>query len=187
MLRGYLANAEEVQVRGVEVDSSVRVSRRMSVYAAVAYTEGKYVSFPDAPPPLEETGGPQVKDISGSDLPGISPWALSIGGEYAQPAALFGTRGEVFAGLDGSYRSSFSSSATASRFLVIDGYGLLNARLGYRWGDGWSLSFWSRNLLDQDYFELLSAAPGGSGLYVGLPGDPRTVGVSLQIAIPSNK
>jgi iron complex outermembrane recepter protein len=187
VLRGYLANAEEVQVRGIELDGNVRVSRRMSVYAAVAYTEGKYVSFPDAPPPLEETGGPQVKDISGSDLPGISRWALSIGGEYARPAPAFGARGEVFAGLDGSYRSSFSSSATASRFLVIDGYALLNARLGYRWGDGWSLSLWSRNLLNQDYFELLSAAPGGSGLYVGLPGDLRTVGVSLQIAIPSNQ
>ena len=37
-----------------------------------------YVSFPDAPPPLEETGGPQVKDISGSVLPGISKWAFSI-------------------------------------------------------------------------------------------------------------
>jgi iron complex outermembrane receptor protein len=47
------------------------------------------------------------------------------------------------------------------------------------------VSVWVRNLLDRDYFELLAAAPGGSGLYVGLPGDPRTVGVTLRMAFRS--
>ena len=46
--------------------------RSVSLYVAAAFTDGKYVSFPDAPPPLEETGGPQVKDVSGTVLPGIS-------------------------------------------------------------------------------------------------------------------
>ena len=85
VLRGYLANAEKVRVRGVEFDGSARVNDHLSFYGAAAYTDGKYVSFPDAPPPLEDTGGPQVKDISGSDLPGISKWAVSLGGEYVNP------------------------------------------------------------------------------------------------------
>ena len=182
VLRGYLANAEKVRVRGVEFDGSARVNRNLSFYGAAAYTDGKYVSFPDAPPPLEETGGPQVKDISGSDLPGISKWALSLGGEYAHPASILGRAGELFGAVDASYRSSFSSNASASRYLVVDGYALLNARVGFRWADGWSLSLWSRNLLNKDYYELLSAAPGGSGLYVGLPGEPRTVGVTLRMS-----
>ena len=55
-----------------------------SLYAAAAYTDGTYVSFADAPPPLEETGGPQVKDISGSLLPGISKQAVSFGGEWVE-------------------------------------------------------------------------------------------------------
>ena len=187
VLRGYLANAEKVRVRGAEFDGSARVNRNLSLYGSAAYTDGVYVSFPDAPPPLEETGGPQVKDISGSDLPGISKWALSWGGEYAHPRNVFGRTGELFSAIDASYRSSFSSSATASKYLVIDGYALLNARVGFRWADGWSLSLWSRNLLDKNYFELLSAAPGGSGLYVGLPGDPRTVGVTLRMSVRSRK
>jgi iron complex outermembrane receptor protein len=66
---------------------------------------------------------------------------------------------------------------------MIDGYALLNARIGFRWADGWSVSAWSRNLLNTNYLELLSAAPGGSGLFVGLPGDPRTVGVTLRMAL----
>ena len=180
VLRGYLANAEKVRVRGVEFDGSARVNRNLSFYGAAAYTDGKYVSFPDAPPPLEDTGGPQVKDISGSVLPGISKWALSLGGEYVNPGTLLGRAGEFFGALDASYRSSFSSSATASRYLVVDGYSLLNARVGFRWADGWTLSLWSRNLLDKDYFELLTAAPGNTGLYVGQPGDRRTVGLTMR-------
>jgi len=182
VLRGYLANAEKARVRGVEFDGSARVSRNVSLYGAAAYTDGKYVSFPDAPPPLEETGGPEVKDISGSPLPGISRWALSLTGEYAAPATILGRDGEFFGALDGSYRTSFSSSPSASKYLVVDGYSLLNARLGYRWSGGWAITAWSRNLLGKDYFDLLTAAPGNTGLYVGQPGDPRTVGVTLRMA-----
>jgi len=185
VLRGYLANAEKVRVRGVEFDGSARASRHVSFYGAAAYTDGRYVSFPDAPPPLEDTGGPQVKDISGSVLPGISMWAGSFGAEYSNPSKLLGRSGDFFAALDASYRSSFSSSPSASRYLVVDGYSLLNARVGFRWTDGWTLSVWSRNLLDRDYFELLTAAPGNTGLYVGQPGDGRTLGVTLRMALRS--
>ncbi len=108
-----------------------------------------------------------------------------MGGEYARPATFFGEAGEFFAALDTSYRSSFSSSASASRYLVVDGYPLVNPRIGFRWTDSWTLSLWSRNLLNKDYFELLSAAPGNTGLYVGQPGDRRTVGVTMRVNLRS--
>ena len=185
VLRGYLANAEKVRVRGVEFDGAFRVNRSLSFYGATAYTDGKYISFPDAPPPLEDTGGPQVKDISGSVLPGLSEWALSAGGQYGHPATVLGQAGEFVGAVDASYRSSFSSSASASKYLVVDGYALLNARVGFQWADGWALTLWSRNLLDKNYYELLTAAPGNTGLYVGQPGDGRTVGLTLRIAFAS--
>jgi iron complex outermembrane receptor protein len=183
VLRGYLANAERVRVRGAEFDGNARVNRSLTFYGAVAYTDGKYISFPDAPPPLEDTGGPQVKDISGSVLPGLSKWALSVGGEYVNRRTIFGHATELFGALDTSYRSSFSSSASASRYLIVDGYSLLNARIGVRWSDGWSVSLWSRNLLDKNYYELLTAAPGNTGLYVGQPGDGRTVGLTMRVGL----
>ncbi|MFN7913868.1 MAG: TonB-dependent receptor [Vicinamibacterales bacterium] len=182
VLRGYLANAEKVRVRGLEFDGSVAFGKRLSFYAAAAATDGTYVSFTDAPPPLEETGGPQVKDISGSLLPGISKGAVSFGGEWAEAGRLLGRPGQFFTAFDTSYRSSFSSSATPSKYLVVDGYTLLNARVGFRAAEGWTVSTWARNLLNTDYYDLLSAAPGNSGLYVGQPGDGRTVGVTLRLA-----
>jgi len=182
VLRGYLANAEKVRVRGIEFDGNIKVNEDLTFYGAAAFNDGRYISFPDAPPPLEDTGGPQVKDISGSSLPGISKWALSFGGEYTIPRNLISRPGKFFISADGSYRSAFSSSPSASRYLVVSGYPLLNARIGFRWNDGWAISAWSRNLLDHEYYEFLSAAPGNSGLYVGQPGDQRTFGVTLQRA-----
>ena len=93
VLRGYLANAEKVRVRGVEFDGNARVSSRLSFYGAAAYTDGTVRLLPDAPPPLEDTGGPQVKDISGSELPGISKWALSCRRRVRPSGAVLGRAG----------------------------------------------------------------------------------------------
>src|SRR5690606_37160718 len=152
---------------GFEFDGNARIVNHVSLYTTVAYTDGRYVTFRDAPPPLEDTGGPQVKDISGSLLPGISKWAASFGGEYATRGRLVGRVGEFFAGLDGSYRTSFSSSPSASRYMFVDGYSLFNPRIGFRRADGWAVTVWARNVFDKNYYELLTAAPGNTGLYVG--------------------
>jgi len=180
VLRGYLANAEKVRVRGVEFDGRAQVSDNFSTYASLAWTDGKYVSFPDAPPALENTGGPQAVDISGTRLPGISEWAASLGGEVTQAGGFLGRDGEFFTALDVFYRSDFSSSPTESDFLSVEGYATLNGRLGFRAANGWDIFLWGRNLLEEQYFELLAAQPGNSGLYVGQPADPRTYGITLR-------
>ena len=187
VIRGYLANADKVRVRGAEFDGSAHLSRDLSLYGAAALTDGRYVRFVDAPPPLEATGGPQFQDISGSVLPGISRWATTFGAEYGHRTSLAGRAGQLFGAIDTSYRSWFSSSATYSHYLVVDGYSLLNARVGFRAASGWSVTLWSRNLLNKDYFELLTAAPGNTGLFVGQPGDRRTLGVTLRVALHSTK
>lgn len=179
-LRGYLANADKARVRGVEFDTSAKLGESLSLYGAIAWTDGKYVRFDNAPARLEGTGGPQAIDISGERLPGISKWAGSVGGEYTLAGRLLGREGYFFAALDNSFRTNFSSSATPSEYLNVGGYALWNSRVGFRATNGWDLYFWARNLTDKDYFELKSAAPGGSGLVVGQPGDPRTFGATLR-------
>jgi iron complex outermembrane receptor protein len=180
--RGYLANAEKVRVRGAELDGNIRFSRNISLYGAVAYTDGEYVSFTNAPVPLEETGAPDAfKDISGGKLPGISKWAGSFGGEVlSNPIKLIGQESKLFLGLDTYYRSSFSSSPSPSQFLNIDEYALLNGRFGFRATSGLSVFVWGRNLLNKDYFEQLLPAAGNAGHYAGVLGDPRTYGVTLR-------
>ncbi|WP_213980753.1 TonB-dependent receptor [Sphingomonas sp. dw_22] len=204
VIRGYLANAEKVRVRGIEFDSSFRPSRRFNAYVNGAYTDAKYAKFKDAPCPPELSGGttadathpaspagqpgtatnpsysPAFCDISGQVLPGISKWSFSAGGEYNVPARLFGASGEVYLGYDGSYRSRFSSNPSPSAYTWIDGYSLSNFRLGFRTDDRLNVYGWVRNAFDQHYFELLSTQSGSTGLVVGQPGDPRTYGLTIS-------
>ncbi len=186
--RGYIANAEKVNVNGIEIDANIKANQNFSFYAAAAYTDAKYVRFTNAPLPLEETGltvnGVQVafKDISGGALPGVSKWAGSIGGEFATAAKSVGKDTKFFVALDGSFRSSFSSSPSPSKYRNIDGYSLLNARAGFKAPYGISGYVWGRNLLDKNYFEQLLPAGGNAGHYAGVLGDQRTIGVTLRYA-----
>jgi iron complex outermembrane receptor protein len=188
--RGYLANAEKVRVQGLEIDGSYQAGRFLTLNAAASYLDGKYVSFTNAPLPLEETGHTETvngvpntqvafKDASGGRLPGISKWNISGGAELSTAGSLIEKEGRFFIAGDVSYRSSYSSNPTPSRVLVIDGYTLLNARLGFR-SEKFSLFVWSRNLGGTNYFEQLQAAAGNSGLYAGVLGDPRTYGATLR-------
>ncbi|MGX5816892.1 TonB-dependent receptor [Chitinophaga lutea] len=179
--RGYLANAEKVQVRGAELDGNIRFSNNFSLFGAVAYTDGKYKSFKNAPVPLEETGGPSAfKDISGGRLPGISKWTATLGGEASKAGKFLGTGGRYFIGLDGYYRSEFSSSSSPSPYLNVDGYVLVNGRFGFRAAKGVSVFIWGRNIFNKDYFEQLLVAAGNAGQYAAVLGDPATYGITLR-------
>jgi iron complex outermembrane receptor protein len=182
--RGYLANAEGVQVRGMEVDGTLSLNKHFSFYGNVAYTDAIYTSFKNAPVSLEETGGVAFfKDISGQDLPGVSTWAASLGGEYTNVAKFLGQIGEFYLAVDQYARSRFSSSPTPSKYLNVEGYSLLNARIGFRAAKGVSISIWGRNVLNQNYFEQLLPAGGNAGQYAAVLGDPRTYGITLRQSI----
>lgn len=181
--RGFLANADEVRVIGVEVDGNIRITQAITLTGALAYTDAIYVSFPNAPVPLEETGCEfAFKDISGGRLPGVSKWAGSFGGEYSKEAKFFGKSGTFFFGTDLYFRSEFSSSPSPSQFLNVEGYALVNARTGFRVKEGFSAFIWSRNLLNQDYYEQLLPAAGNAGHFAAVLGDPATYGVTFRYA-----
>jgi iron complex outermembrane receptor protein len=182
--RGYLANADKVRVRGAELDASFVISNHFTVNGAATYTDGKYIKFTNAPLPLEETGASvSFKDVSGSSLPGVSKWAGSLGGEYTTEAKFFGNLGKFFVAIDSYARSEFSSSPSASKYLVVPGYAIFNGRLGFRATEGLSINFWGRNLLNKDYFEQLLPAGGNAGHYAGVLGDQRTYGITLKYSL----
>jgi iron complex outermembrane receptor protein len=187
--RGYLANAEKIRVRGFELDGNIQIKKNLILYGNLAFTDGRYVTFTNAPLPLEETGltvdGKQVafKDISGSELPGISKWSGAVGGEYSFNGNLIKKQGKYFFAVDSYFRSGFSSSPTPSAYLNIDGYALMNARIGFRSVNGPSITLWGRNLLNKDYFEQLLPAGGNAGHYAGVLGDQLTFGVTLKYTI----
>lgn len=204
-LRGYIANVPKVRSQGFEADFSARPSERFNGYVNFAYTDATYRKFDNAPPPIELTGGssfsgtncsiptslainvsPISCDISGQRLPGVSKYAVSYGGEANVPLQLSGRNGQVYFGVDGSYRSSFSSNATPSASTTVDGYTLTNFRLGWRSdpgspGVGIDVFGWVRNAFNVTYFEQYQIAPNSVGLVVGNLGDPRTFGATAKL------
>jgi len=206
-VRGYLANADKVRTRGFEADFAVRPSERVNAYLNGAYTDAEYVSFCDAPPPPELSGGttlaatgpctysgtpgaagaagtnsPPFVDASGQDLPGVSKWAFSWGAEGNVPSSIFGREGQFYAGYDASYRSRWSSNPTPSIYTTVRGYALHNFRAGFR-TEGFDAFVWTRNAFDQDYIDLLLAGTGGNtGLIAAQVGDPRTWGGTIRFS-----
>ncbi|MNL47977.1 TonB dependent receptor [compost metagenome] len=85
--------------------------------------------------------------------------------------------------IDSYGRSSFSSSASPSKYLVVDSYALINSRIGFRASEGLTVFFWGRNLLDTDYYEQLLPAAGNAGHYAGVLGDQRTFGITLRYSL----
>ncbi|WP_235524026.1 TonB-dependent receptor, partial [Sphingomonas sp. Leaf33] len=174
-LRGYLANAGKVRVRGIEADFSIRPSDRLTAYINGAFNDARYLDFQNAPCPPELSGGgtgtpigapgapgtnsPIVCDISGQRLPGVSKWAFSAGGEYNIPARVFRLDGQAYLGVDASTRTTFSSNASRSIYTDIDGYTLTNLRAGFRSSDGFNVFGWVRNVFDTKYFEVLATTP----------------------------
>ncbi|QAY75545.1 TonB-dependent receptor [Sphingosinicella sp. BN140058] len=200
VLRGYLANAEKVRVRGIEADFSLRPSERVSAYLNGAFTDHEFRRFVDAPCPPELAGGttaaagqtpsapgtpggisPANCDVSGQWLPGVSKWAFSWGSEYNLPANLLGREGQVYFGYDVNYRSKFSSNASRSIYTDISGYSIHNFRAGFR-TDDFDIFGWVRNAFDEDYFESLAVTPGNTGLISAQLGDPRTWGGTIKFS-----
>ncbi len=163
--------------RGFELDANFAISEQWSAYLSGAWTEGTYDSFANSPCPLELTGTSTVAcDLSGRPLPGLSKWALSFGGEYRHPIA----DGMGYFGLDASYHSSAYSDASDSKYLLIGDYALVNLRAGFISSGSWEIFAWVKNIFDTHDFQYLQAQPGNSGAVFGLPGDPRSFGVTLR-------
>jgi iron complex outermembrane recepter protein len=202
VIRGYLANADKVRSRGIELDAAARPDEHLSLYLNGALTDARYVRFPDAPCPPELSGGPAASathpaspagtpggysplfcDISGQVLPGVSRWAFSYGLEYSLPIDLH-WHGPVsaYAAFDGNYRSSFSSNPSESIYTNVPAYAVANFRVGAR-AEQWEVFGWVRNAFAKDYFQFLATQSGNTGMIVGALGDPRTYGVTVRLVL----
>jgi len=178
-LRTYLANIPRVTVKGFEADATAAVTHNVSLRAAVAYADGKYASYPNGPCPIEKIGSATtVCNLSGLALTGLPKWSVSLGADAAQPVEALG--GSLFLHVDSSSRSKVLGDPTGSVYTVIRGYTLVNGSIGFRAAKGWEVAVFARNLFNKDYIQNLTIQAGNSGLIVGTPSDPRTIGVSLR-------
>jgi iron complex outermembrane receptor protein len=180
-LRGYLANVEKVTLNGLELDFTTRRIGGFSFYGNLAYTDAQYDSFANGPCPIERIGTATAAcDLSGKELPGVSKWAGSFGGEYRQDVSVGRLNGEGYAGLDASFRSDYYADAAVSEYARLPAYELVNLRVGFKSDAGWEAFVLVKNAFDEEYIQNITVVSGNSGLIVGTPGEDRTVSLTLR-------
>lgn len=180
-LTSYLTNAGTVRSRGLELDSSWRPLRGLTINMNGSWNDVRYLSYEDAPCPAEvalRPGAPAACDLSGHAVVGASKWIYNTSASY-QWQLNNGLQPYV----NGNYawRSHAVGTVDDSREAQLPGYGLVNLSTGVRgnWGDGqWDVSLWLKNAFDKTYYTTLWNSPNGA--YTGVLGTPRTLGATAR-------
>lgn len=177
----YLANVGHVRLRGVEVEGRARVTDALSLSFSAAYNDARYVSYKNAPPPVEDTyvGARTSVDLSGTRVP-LSPRLTGqVSADYQQPIS---ERFTLIAYANETWRSATFLNVM-STYGRQGAYGLTNAGLGLKTADGrYQVTVWSRNLFDKRYAAAYSTATAYTP-YIAILGEPRTFGVTLTAKV----
>jgi iron complex outermembrane receptor protein len=181
--RNYITNIPKARARGFEVDAVLSPIERLNLNASVAFTDAKYVTFENGPPPPERnpaTASAPFADLSGRPLSGVPKWSWSAGGDFSHPLGESSWGGvELYGRADYSWRSNYYTAVSDSRYSLVPSYGIANARIGVRLESGrLDLSLWAKNLFDKEFVDTLT--PQNTGLVVATLGDPRTIGATLR-------
>lgn len=125
------------------------------------------------------SGAPPVctTDLSGNAQLRSPDFQSSLIGEYTIP---LGGAGDLRLRGEYAYQSDqfFDAANTRAAGAYQPAYDLFNARVTYAPSQGnWDVSVFGKNLSDEEYYRNVAIA-GPTG--VGTPGDPMTVGVSIN-------
>ena len=164
-----LANAGEQSTQGVEFDATWNATRNLTLGLAGTFLDPKYDSFPNS----------TVGDISGTTPAGISEVSTSASALYTF----------TFEGLDAFVRGDWQYEGPAKyrdepyiNDLIGEDreYNLFNASLGFTSDSGIGVTFWGRNIFDEQYVMSAFPAVAQSGSISGYPSQPATYGVTVR-------
>lgn len=185
----FVASIPSVSSRGAEFDLIWRTPvEGLRMQGGLAYADTQYGDDAAATPALFR--------LPGAHLTNAPLWTVTNAISYEWPVfnAMTG-----LAHLDFRYVSDQNTSSNLHPAKEQPGYLLLNGRFGLSSQDErYSIEFWGRNLLDEDYAQIMFDAPlqfitvqpdpnlpplvSVSGLRGAFLGDPRTYGITLRAA-----
>ncbi|MDM7955755.1 TonB-dependent receptor [Blastomonas sp.] len=166
-----ITNASDATVDGVEIESLLRPVQGIQIGANLAYLDAVYKNYTTALAP-----GNVVFDASGNRLNLAPKWAYAAFVDLDLPVG----NGSIIGRAEYSHRGRQFFTAGNVGLDQQSPYGLVNASLGYDFGDsGFRVMLFGRNLADKEY--VTSTASFASGI-VGRVGEPRTYGIRLSAA-----
>ncbi len=124
-----LGNVPKARTKGLELDVTYAGIPYTTIRFAGAYTDARYVSFPQAAPPGELSNWPghAYVDASGKTLPGAPKLSGNLFADYSYPLG----NGKVFrANVNYNYTSGYYPDQTLSRYTKTDTFGVTDVLIG---------------------------------------------------------
>lgn len=163
-----LVNIPQSNSVGGEVEVQWFPTAGLTINGGVAYLDTEIEEFIG----FDALGA--QRDFAGHPFSFAPEWQFSLDVDYAWP---LDNGMEGFVGGSVSYRSDASADFDSDPLFDIDGYALVDARVGVTSADGrWRFSAWGRNLTDEYYWHSVIRVQDS---VVRITGQPRTYGVSL--------
>jgi iron complex outermembrane receptor protein len=177
-VQSLITNVGSVRSRGVEGELVAQPFEGLRLNANVGFTDAFYHSFTNAP--AVQGSIATTQNLSGRPVVQAPRWTVNGGATYAAHLA---SDVDGYLGVDVGNKSKYYGYADDSAYSLVNGYTVVNARVGATFGDGrYDIQAWVRNASDARYFYMVLPAVTGSGGYLGIPAEPRTTGVTLKAA-----
>ncbi|MBH5323473.1 TonB-dependent receptor [Aurantiacibacter sediminis] len=165
-------NAGSAEIYGLELEGTARLTDTVRLSGGASFISAEYtedVTFLGQPTGI----------LNGNDVPKTPSTQLFGSIDYRQPVA--NNRFLIHARVDGSYRSSIQNEPSNFAPVSQDGYGIINARLGFGDADEtYDLSIWAKNLFDERYLE--NGFRSGGGTNIGYFARGRQIGATLRFS-----
>ncbi len=177
LLRQVHGEVGDIRARGVEVEGDWRVTGNLILSANGSYNDAHYTAYPNAPCPA---GVAAPCNLTGRPVYQAPRWVGNLTARYDTE---LNNGAKPFALVQYTYRSGVFGSVDDAAYSRIEGYSLVNARIGARFGGHYEASIWVNNLFDKVYLQTLGAASiPGAGAFgtTGQLGTPQTWGVTLR-------
>jgi len=188
-----LSNAGLMRTRGVELESSVRLTREFDLTLGAAYSDARFKEFYGTcytGQPLSTVQGVgcyvdaatrlQVANYAGERLPNAPKWSYLVRASYRHA---FGNGLAFDAMANWAWRGEAQAMVADPR-AAMSAYGILNANLGIGKRDGsWRVGLYARNLLDKQFYAPYASGVLNPGGYYRImsPDAFRTVGANLSM------
>ena len=167
-----MANAAEAEISGFEVEAWLTPNDNLSFFATVGYLDFEYNEF-------ESFGSDGATIIDRSDEPITMPdLQYSLSARY--DALIAGN--ELGIQVDYVWTDEFTTDALSpvQEAVTRDDLGRLNARVDWAFANDFTLSFWAKNITDEEFFVTATDILAELGTVVSVSGRPRSFGLTLS-------
>jgi iron complex outermembrane receptor protein len=201
----YLGSVPHVRLRGFEFTGRWSPLERLTFSFNGAFTDARYVDFPNAAPPADWIwptpspapagfiAPPLTLSRSNSRWENLPKWAFNIGANYSAPI------GAPFRGAGGWWETpltafGYANLAWQDKMQLTNpwsvfqywqpAYSIVNAGVGIRTDDErYSFNLWAKNVFDTRYITAWSPGNSSTPANVTLQRQPRTFGGTLRIVL----